>query len=302
MERMVFEDVRAFSPRHIFECGQAFRWNADGDGYTGVAGGVAAKVGFVPDAGGREGGSVVVSGDNLEGAEDGEGRRGRGFWEHYLDLGRDYTAVNEALSEGDEAMARAVAFGEGIRILNQDPWESLISFIVSQNSHIPRIKGCIESLCLRFGGAVGAFGGREYRAFPGVEALAGLSEGDLAPCRLGYRAGYIVGAAGQVAARGGMRFLASLRGADLDEAERALLSLCGVGPKVAACVLLFGLGRTECFPVDVWVGRAMGALYGIDGNDRKAVLKYARARFGAHAGIAQQYIFHYMRNAAGARA
>ncbi|MDR2771186.1 MAG: hypothetical protein LBB57_04015 [Clostridiales Family XIII bacterium] len=286
-ERIVFRDVRDFSARQTFECGQAFRWKrAQDGGYTGAAGGRAADIAFAPAPGTPCAGEIVIR--PLGGA----GEDDRSFWANYLDLGRDYGAVKRALGADDAVMARAVAQGAGIRILRQEPWETLISFILSQNNHIPRIKACVERLCKHFGAPIGGVGGAFF-AFPGIDALAALSAADLAPCGLGYRAKYVIETARCVSAAGGAAWLEGLRDVPFAEAERALLSLCGVGPKVAACVLLFGLGRTEGFPVDVWVARAMRELYGVERKDAAA---YAAAHFGDHAGIAQQYLFYYMQN------
>jgi N-glycosylase/DNA lyase len=291
---IVFKAVRDFDARQTFECGQAFRWNRAEDGaFTGVAFGRAVRVSFVPRAATPAEGDIVIrtrgrAASVSEGAED----RDRALWESYLDLKRDYGAIKRALAARDEAMARAVARGAGIRILRQEPWESLVSFILSQNNHIPRIKGCVERLCENFGERIDCADGGTAFAFPDIAALAALSAEDLAPCGLGYRAKYVVKTARRVMENGGAPWLDELRDAPLAEAEASLLSLCGVGAKVAACVLLFGLGRTEGFPVDVWTARAARAFYGVDAKDAAAD---AAARFGPYAGFAQQYLFHYMR-------
>ncbi|MDR2089380.1 MAG: DNA-3-methyladenine glycosylase 2 family protein [Clostridiales Family XIII bacterium] len=299
--RIVFRNVKDFSAEQTFACGQAFRWKRGGDGsYTGVAGGRAANIAFTPadaDAEGCAGDIVIrplgVAPPAACGEGNGSDSNDRNFWENYLDLRRDYGEIKRALAANDAVMARAVACGAGIRILNQEPWEALISFILSQNNHIPRITACVERLCAACGTRIDGADGGVFFAFPRIETLAGLSEGDLAPCGLGYRAKYLIQTARRVAEAGGAAWLAALRDAAIAEAESALLSLCGVGPKVAACVLLFGLGHTEGFPVDVWMARAMRELYGVDGKDAAA---HAAERFGPYAGIAQQYLFHYMRN------
>jgi N-glycosylase/DNA lyase len=254
-----------------------------GGGRTGAeAGGDGGK------AGERADGRTVAGGGGKTGEE--------GFWENYLDLRKDYGGIKRGLAAEDEVMARAVRCGQGIRILNQDPWETLISFIISQNNHIPRIRGCIESLCANFGRVLAGKDGESRRAFPDIGVLAALSAEDLAPCGLGYRAEYIVRAARRTAEAGGRQWLESLRGVELRRAEEELLKIHGVGPKVAACVLLFGLGKTEAFPVDVWVRRAMRDLYGVDERNGAAARDYAAARFGRHAGLAQQYLFYYMKH------
>jgi N-glycosylase/DNA lyase len=324
-ERIVFRDVRDFIPTQTFACGQAFRWNRERDGsYTGIAGGRAANIAFTPASPEASAGDIVIrplggavcahsdahsdtpADAGASGAPRVAGYKSY-FWENYLDLKRDYGEIKRTLTAGDAVMADAVAHGAGIRILKQEPWETLISFIISQNNHIPRIKACIERLCEGFGTRIDCGDGGARFAFPSVNALASLSEMDLAPCGLGYRARYIAETARQVAETGGAAWLEGLRGAagnggaaaeeaaaDGKAAEKALLSLCGVGPKVAACVLLFGLGRTEGFPVDVWMERVMRERYGIAG--KQAAADYAAARFGPYAGIAQQYLFYSARN------
>jgi N-glycosylase/DNA lyase len=292
-EKIVFKGVRDFDIRQIFVCGQAFRWNLECDGsYTGVAGGRAANIAFTPADGDRYAGDLAIRplGRVLPMSADASADDGS-FWETYLDLKRDYGKIKRALTANDAAMTRAVAHGAGIRILCQEPWETLISFILSQNNNISRIKGCVERLCACCGARIDCADGNVRFAFPSIDALAACVTEDLAPCRLGYRAKYAVRTARQVAEAGGAAWLAGLRGATIAEAEKALRSLCGVGPKVAACVLLFGLGRMESFPVDVWMARAMRAFYGVGEKDAAA---YAAERFGSYAGIAQQYLFHYM--------
>jgi N-glycosylase/DNA lyase len=295
---IVFKNVRDFSLERIFECGQAFRWKrGDDGGYTGVAGGRAASVTFEPSLRDPYAGELTVIGRGRalrapSGAEAGD----RAFWENYFDLKRDYGEINRVLSANDETMARAIACGEGIRILNQDAWETLISFIISQNNNIPRIKGCIERLCKGLGERIERADGEVFFDFPDAPALASLSEEDLAPCGLGYRARYLCVTARQITEAGGRPWLDGLRGAAFPEAKTSLLSLCGVGEKVASCILLFGLGQSEGFPVDVWMRRALSELYGIDEKD---AANRAAARFGPYAGIAQQYIFYYVRELAG---
>ena len=211
------------------------------------------------------------------------------FWRDYLDLGRDYGKIKEKLSEDDEIIGAAIEYGSGIRLLNQDRWETLISFIISQNNNIPRIKGCIEKLCAMFGKPIGTFRGKEYFSFPERERLAGISEEDLEPVRLGYRARYIVETA--------KADIDLEKASELDTPSlyRYLLSLTGVGPKVANCILLFGFSRYDSFPVDVWVRRVMNRLYGFDEKDMKGMTRFAEEKFGSLGGFAQQYLFYYIR-------
>ena len=284
-------EVRDFHPDHIFDCGQCFRWNRQEDGsWEGIAGGRHASVFFQPDPSKSPcQGLLTVRGTRLEEetAADFEG-----FWYDYLDLGRDYGKIKRSLGRGDAAMRRAIGAGEGIRILRQDLWETMISFIISQNNHIPRIKGCIESLCREYGTPVRGLDGSVLYDFPGAEVLAGLERGDLDSCRLGYRAPYLIETARQVLEMGGVEAVRK----QLSQAEdpvAALTYFAGVGPKVASCIALFGAGRTDAFPIDVWMKRAMHTVYGLDRVQEMQA--YAAQHFGRYGGMAQQYLFYYIR-------
>ena len=257
-----------FDAAKIFGCGQCFRWDADADGaYTGVAMGRVARVR-------QEGGSVFISGA----AEDFET-----IWRSYFDLDRDYAAIREQLCI-DDFMRRATDFGAGIRILRQDSWEALCSFIISQCNNIPRIKKIIASLCGLFGDRI-EFRGGEYFSFPAAERLASLREEELDPVRCGYRAAYIVGAAKAVS--GGAPDLDALARADAVAARAGLKKLRGVGDKVADCAMLYGLHMLDSFPLDVWMKRAVGRFYG-PGFDPQV--------FSPYAGVAQQSMFYYIRS------
>ena len=305
MGKYIYEDVKDFNLDHIFDCGQCFRWSRQPDGsYTGIAMGKPVNVSLKEVPAGEGSGAdvsaepdVCVSPrmdlviDNCS-ADDFEK-----IWRSYLDLDRDYGAIKAALSESDEVMAKAISGGEGIRILRQELWETMVSFIISQNNNIPRIKGCIEKLARLFGEPAGEYGGVEYYNVPSPEVMAELTAEDLAPVRLGYRAPYLVETAKQVEAKGGMDVVAAELAATgtPEEACEYLRGFQGVGPKVASCIALFGLGRLEAFPIDVWVRRVMNRLYGIEEKDIKGMNAYAAEHFGANGGIAQQYLFYYIR-------
>ena len=257
------ETADDFDLARIFECGQCFRWNADENGvYTGVAHGKSARIR-------RDGGRVYISGT----AEDFET-----VWRGYFDLDRDYAAIRKSLCI-DDYMTRACKFGAGIRILRQDKWEALCSFIISQCNNIPRIKKIVQTLCEAFGDEIGL----DY-AFPSAERLASLEPADLAQLRCGYRAPYIIAAARAVAS--GTLDLAALAQGAPDEALLRLKALPGVGDKVANCAVLFGLHMLDAFPLDVWMKRAVNEHYG-KGFDPCV--------FSPYAGIAQQYMFYYAR-------
>ena len=217
------------------------------------------------------------------------------IWRPYLDMDRDYGAIKAELSEADPTIKGACDYGYGIRILRQDFWESVVSFIISQNNNIPRIKGCIEALCAAFGERIGEYGGKEYFSIPSPEKLASLTSGDLALIRLGYRAPYLVKAAAQFIEEGGPDAVQTRLTAAEDPIGQ-LQKFCGIGPKVASCISLFGLGRTDAFPIDVWMRRVMNRLYGIEEKDMKSMAAYAAEHFGKYGGIAQQYLFYYIRS------
>ncbi len=287
MGKYIYEGIKDFNLDHIFDCGQCFRWTKQEDGsYTGIACGkiVNIQVGTSDDG-------MFLEMDNC--CEDDF----NSIWHDYLDLGRDYSAIKKVLSAEDPIMEKAISGGSGIRILKQELWETMVSFIISQNNNIPRIKGCIENLCKNFGESAGVYNGKEYFNIPSPEVIASLTVSDMAPCRLGYRASYLVDTARQVLEKGGMEEIA----ADLasaktpEEACEYLRQFQGVGPKVASCIALFGLARLDAFPIDVWVRRVMNRLYAIEEKDIKGMTEYARAHFGENGGIAQQYLFYYIR-------
>lgn len=261
---IVFENIRDLDLRETLDCGQCFRWKELDDGsFFGIVRGRAAKAR-------TDGGSLI-----LDGADEAD----RDMWYDYFDLGLDYGAIRRRLSEIHPVMAEAARFAPGIRILRQEPFEALISFIISQNNNIKRISGIVERLCEGFGEPIGE--GR-YK-FPTAEKLASLSPDELAPIRAGFRHRYIIDGARKVA--DGEIDLEALRGLPYDDAKKELMKITGVGVKVADCTLLYGLHRLDGFPLDVWMKRAMAVLF--DGMEPSA--------FGEYAGIAQQYIFHYSR-------
>lgn len=252
------------------DCGQCFRFAAEGEGrLAGVAHGRLLRLTQTPEG-------ILFS--NLSRQEYHE------IWEDYFDLRTDYAAYRTAFSE-DPTLGEAVAYAGGIRILRQEPFETLVSFLISQNNNIPRIKASIERLCSRFGAPLG-----ENRfAFPTVQRLGALGPEDFSGLGLGYRDAYLFDCVQRVA--DGRLDLSAVAGMELDDARQALRTVRGVGPKVAECVLLFGFYRTEAFPVDTWMKKVLRRYYpqGFPERFRPA-------------GIAQQYLFHYMRTCGDATA
>lgn len=266
-----------FDLGRTLDCGQCFRFEETADGsWTGIThfGRLTAT---------DTGSGCVIFHDTDE-------YRFSEYIVPFFDLERDYGAVNDALC-ADPVLAAAVAHGRGIRIMRQPEWETVCSFIISQNNNIPRIKGIISRLCESFGTPLDPRRKAEGFAFPGPSALARLSTGDLAPLRAGFRDRYILDAARKFAEQS--IDLALVRGGPLDQARAELMKIKGVGEKVADCALLFGFGRIEAFPRDVWIKRAMAALYPPGKNGGEPCLPACARPF---AGIAQQYIFSYIRS------
>ena len=258
-------------PDIVFDCGQCFRFRKTGDTWTGVA---------------HE--RVLTVRDTAEGLElIGAAKDAETIWRGYFDADRSYADILKQLSS-DEAVRMSAETFRGMRLLRQEPFETLISFIISANNNIKRIMGIIDALC--------RLAGREIApgmyAFPEPKAIAALEEHQLTECGAGYRAPYIVKTARAVA--DGFD-LEALRAMDYIDAKKQLLTLYGVGPKVADCILLFSLDHGCAFPQDVWIKRALAGIYGVSFKNDRELVSFAREHFGDNAGIAQQYIFHYAR-------
>ena len=205
-----------------------------------------------------------------------------GFWRNYFDLDTDYDAYVKAIDPEDLFLTDAAALGGGIRILHQDLWEMIVSFLISQQNHILRIRRCIENICWRYGEERTASGGITYHTFPTAEALSRATEEELRECNLGYRAKYVLDTARKAAA--GEISLSAIRSMTYPEAKKELLQLYGAGEKVADCICLFALHHLEAFPVDTHIRQALEAHYP-DG--------FPKERYQGMEGVMQQYIFFY---------
>ena len=271
--------IEDFNPVHIFECGQCFRWRRQNDGsYTGVAGGTVVNVAY------DNNGTFKIENSSLEDFIN--------IWFEYFDLGRNYSSIKRSLARDDDVMEKAVEFGRGIRILKQDFWETLVSFIISANNRIPMIMKVVEAISRDFGKEI-IFNRSKYYSFPGAGNLADAGLEQLKVCGGGFRCRYIADTARMV--REGVVDIGKLDGMETGEARDELMRFPGVGRKVADCVLLYGGGRYDVFPTDLWVKRIMEELY----FKRKATIdeihEFAAKRFGRLAGFAQQYLFYYAR-------
>ena len=264
--------VKDFHPVHTFLCGQCFRWIQNDDGsFDGVAYGKGVNIS-------QNGDTLIIKNTNIEDYET--------IWKNYLDLDRDYTSVKTLLSS-DKNLKKAIEYGYGIRILNQEPWECLVSFIISTQNQIPRIKKIVSAICEKYGDEI-KIDDRVYYTFPDAGRLKGVCEDQLAFLKAGYRAGYIVDAVNKVLS--GEINLDKIFDMDYIDAKKELMKIKGVGEKVADCVLLFSYGKTEAFPIDVWVGRIMRGLYLNENATIKEIRLESEKLFGKNAGIAQQYL------------
>lgn len=213
-------------------------------------------------------------------------------WKDYFDMDRDYSAIKKKLLEKDDKLKDAIESMWGVRILNQDFFETLISFIISQNKQIPHIKKIVADISAKFGTYKGTYGGADMYTFPTLEQLANASEEDFKELKTGFRAPYIMDAIRRNMA--GQFDINELKSMDYDSCIKELMTIKGVGEKVANCVSLFGLGKKEAFPVDVWIKRIMETMY-FDGVDtpKDKIAAFAKEQFGKLGGFAQQYLFYY---------
>lgn len=285
-QKYIIKNCNTFELKDIFECGQCFRFNKQEDeSYTGVVGNNVINVKKVDN----EIHIKSVGQDNLE-----------ELVVNYFDLNRDYEQIKDKLSKIDENMEKSISYGKGIRILNQDLWETIISFIISANNNIPRIKGIIDRMSERYGKKI-MFEGKEYYTFPTVDELSKASVEDLRALGLGFRDVRVYETTKMI--KNKEVDLEQLKNEkDFNKVRNTLFTLPGVGPKVADCILLFStLKRWEAFPIDVWVRRVMNELYIKNPDETKVkkeeIEKIAYEKFGNLAGIAQQYLFYWKREA-----
>jgi N-glycosylase/DNA lyase len=261
--------------------GQAFRWRLVADGWEGVVGGQWARLVEV-----GEGIRAEVMDRDLN------------WLEEYLQVGVNIDEITESFPR-DEHLSKAVRECFGLRLLKQESWECLASFILSSTKQIVQIQQIVELICERFGEPVAVPPGRPRTwSFPSAMRLAEISEQELRCCKMGFRAPYLRESARMVAS--GEINLEQIRRADLEGAREQLLRLPGVGRKIADCVLLFAYGFQKAFPVDVWVLKALRTLYFPRRRPTaKRLLRFTETYFGPNAGYAQQYLFHYMRTHVG---
>ncbi|MBP3802047.1 MAG: 8-oxoguanine DNA glycosylase [Clostridia bacterium] len=285
-QEYILKNVKSFELKDIFDCGQCFRWNEEVDGsYTGVFNSNVINVR-------KLGNDVYFKGiceDDIQKEV-----------EEYFDLNRNYENIKNELAKIDINMKNSIKYGTGIRILNQDLWETIISFIISANNNIPRIKGIIERLSKTYGKKI-VWNSKEYYTFPTPEELKNVTVEEYRELGLGFRDIRLYETTRMVLNKE-INLEKLYDEPDTSKVRNELLKLSGVGPKVADCILLFSdLSRFDVFPIDVWVRRVMNDLYIKEDDEtkvsKKKIESLAKEKFGSLSGIAQQYLFYWRREA-----
>lgn len=281
-QQYILKNAKSFELKDIFDCGQCFRWNKESDeSYTGV---FKQNVINVKKQGQDVYFKGICSGDI------------KNVVTYYFDLERDYENIKKTLSKVDINMKTSIEYGKGIRILNQDLWETIISFIISANNNIPRIKGIIEKLSKTYGNEI-IWNNNKYYTFPSVNQLKDVTIEQYRKLGLGFRDIRLYETTQMILNKEiDLEYLKEEK--DTLKVREELLKLSGVGPKVADCILLFSeLKRFDVFPIDVWVRRVMNDLYIKEENEEKVSKKkienLAKEKFGNLSGIAQQYLFYW---------
>lgn len=280
---MQMQGVTDFNLKYTLESGQSFRWHRVEDAYYGVVGGRILKLSATEA--GQHGITLSVASSATE-----DVAQLTAFLRHYLDIERDVPSILASV-DTDAYIHRAIQRLWGMRILNQELWETLASFILSQNNNVPRIRGIIRRLSERFGEKLSLESYVDY-SFPTAAALAAAEIDALLACGTGYRAAYLKGAAQAVVS--GELSLPKLKALPYPEAKRELMRRKGIGEKVADCICLFSLGHLEALPIDVWIKRIFETLYLRRQATPREIREFAQTYFGAGVGYAQQYLFHYV--------
>lgn len=284
-QELKLKNVKSFNLKDIFECGQCFRWNENKDSsYTGIVKNNVIKIY-------KNNNNLIVKSYGEDNIEE--------LFDFYFDMNTDYEKIKIKLSQIDSYMLESIKYGEGIRILNQDLWETIMSFIISANNNIPRIKGIIEKLSRTYGNEI-IWNNEKYYSFPTVNQLSKATVEDFRKLGLGFRDIRMYETTKMILEK--QIDLEKLhQEKDTNIVREELLKLSGVGPKVVDCILLFStLKRFDVFPIDVWVRRVMNELY-IKNTDetkvsKKQILEIAQEKFGNLSGIAQQYLFYWRKN------
>jgi N-glycosylase/DNA lyase len=279
---LVIDDIDSFNVDQIFKSGQAFRWTENEDGsFTNVVYGKVINI-----SSSDEDRTVTIKNSNTKDFYK--------YWFDYFDVIRDYKEIKDKLS-ADDTLKAAIEYGHGIRILNQEPFETIITFIISANNGINNIKRSVDIISKMYGSEIGEYNGETYFAFPSPQELSMATPEQLREyARVGFRDKRIVETAKMINNK--EIDLDSLYKMPIEDARKELMKLPGVGPKVADCILLFAFKRSESFPVDVWIKRVMEELYLHEETPKNKIADEGRRLFGDLAGFAQQYLFYYGRD------
>lgn len=272
--------VSDFSLYQIYESGQTFRFKETFEGAFLIVYRQHWAVVYQQDD------TIILQNTTLQECED--------VWNGYFDLEQDYGALKQSFLGLDDYLDKAIAFGDGLRILNQDIFEMIITFIISANNHIPRIKNSIAKICEFVGTQIGEYDGEIIYAFPTAEQIQTLSREQWDIIKLGYREKYIKKTADMIVNR--EIDIEKLPSLDTLQAQKELMKLSGVGEKVADCILLFSMAKYDVFPMDTWMKKVMQRYYPDESmSNIKRVRSLGVELFGSFAGIAQQYLFYYER-------
>ncbi|WP_147566674.1 DNA-3-methyladenine glycosylase family protein [Clostridium tyrobutyricum] len=284
---IVVKDVRNFELSHIFDCGQCFRWDRQDNGnYIGVVYGRVIEVE-------RRENDLVIYNTNEEDFKN--------IWAEYFDLYRDYREIKNILSE-DSIVKKSIEFGYGMRLLKQDPFELIVSFIISANNRIPMIKRAIKNISSTWGEKL-EYKGQAFYSFPSIERLNSATLEELQNCGTGFRNKYIKDTVSKIYSMGihgtekyDEKFdIQWIKQQEDDVCHKELQKFMGIGPKVADCIMLFSMQKYSAFPVDVWVKRAMTYFYLAPDVSLKKIREFGINKFHQFAGFAQQYLFYYVR-------
>jgi len=277
---IIIEQVADFELDQILECGQCFHFEKlDNKEYVIIAFSKLLHIKQTND-------KVVLYKTSMD--------EYNNVWKQYFDMDRDYSLIKDALIKKDDKLKDSISSMNGIRILNQDFFEMLISFIISQNKQIPHIKQLVFDISKKYGTYIGNVGEKEYYTFPQPEVLKKLTIEDWKVLKTGFRAPYLYDAVDKISTKAIDREL--LDTLTTEEMRNVLMNIKGVGEKVANCVILFSLGRREAFPIDVWMKRIMENIYFGKETSKTEIEKLAKELYGEYGGYAQQYLFHYGRS------
>lgn len=290
---IVIEKVRNFKLKHIFECGQIFRFEEIAeDHFIVIAFGKLIEIK-------EDGENIIIYNATKEEVDE--------IWINYFDLNRDYSLIKQELSK-DTLLNQSIEFGYGVRVLNQDPFEMLLSFIISARNNIPSIKKTVNKISEKWGKEI-KYNEKVYYAFPNIGELKDATLEEIQETGASFRSKYILDTIKNVYESKkesnsskpdddniNLKYnLSYIKSLSDDNCHSALQEFKGVGAKVADCIMLFSMGKTSAFPVDVWVKRAMIHFYGAKNESLNKIRIFARDKFGNLAGFAQQYLFYYAR-------